>query len=1151
MFNTKKIHWFFSQTLSILLTLTLIFSSMIGTINVSAVEKNNELIENTDYEISYPKLTRTNGELIAEKTSNGKGITDSIFFGKTPLGSGISDGKKINISSGNFPFMSDGYYYDCDISGVNFVDSTQNGKGIYANGYDPDTMTYDQEPDTYVSLTYGLDAVYDFDEFWFFGDSVGEIADKDFNLQTGVYELYASDELDNLYDSNSKILTYVNRKNQGCQKIVFNTKPSGRFFGVKIIEGVTRLENDGAWARQYSYCRIPEIALFGSQSANQSEGNMEMQNIKFTDVKITDDFWSGRQKQSLMVGIEACANNLKSSIGNFENDAKVVAGDDYTKYEMQSNFAADSDVYKLIEGMAYAYANYKDSTNAEEKAAVEKISNYFNEWIPKIAAAQFEDGYLNSLFTLHNGYGGGAGGTSTGLTKADRFKILGWHEFYCAGHLYEAAIAVYNATSDTRLLEVSVKNFDLLYDIFITGNHTTYDPGEWTDPGHEEIELALIKLALVLENIEKYGKTYSDKCIEFSQMVMDKSRVVHEDSKGGEINESQLKTLPLNELTEAWGHCVRAFYRYTGMTDMNLYKKEMVYKNLETLWNNVETKTYVTGGIGNDRYTEGFASSYDLDNDHSYCETCSSMSNVFWNKSMNLLYGSSKYYDNIEKQLYNNVISGIGLEGDTFYYQNRLTNAGGVSRPTWYGTPCCPTNLMRFIQKMGEYIYTYDSNTLAVNLYIGNSANVKIGNNTIGINMTSSMPWDGNAAIILNPESNATFTLKLRMPSWAKGTNVLKINGVSEKITVNDDGYIAINREWKKGDKIELELPMSVELVDNSDKVSTNEGLIAVTRGPVTYAIEQIDNEEDYNNYCVNASSTFETVKTNSFIADNTYNTATLQLLKVNTQTLDDYYAGNGRRTTLTMIPFYAWANRGLTPMKVYVSSGQKDTRENHNLAYYAEASASFTYQFGQGSDKPSNMNDGVVDVNKRWTSWEGSYSDLATKPTVELDFKRDVILKGTQVYFFDDGGGTKLPDSVTIQYWNGSEYKDVEQLSAVTPIKDDYTNYSFKPIVTTKLRLKLEGNNHAMGIVEWGVTGAFWDRVMIGDFNGDKVIDIRDLVRAKSTLAGTAESVEMNSDLNWDGAINTNDLVLLRKYLLGATPGNVYILGDSYSTFE
>ena len=655
-----------------------------------------------------------------------------------------------------------------------------------------------------------------------------------------------------------------------------------------------------------------------------------MENVKFTDVRINDDFWSGRQKQSLIVGIEACADNLKDSIDNFVNDAKVIGGEDYKKYEMKSNFAADSDVYKLMEGMAYAVSNYKDSKKPEKTAAVKKIMEYLDDWTVKIGAAQYEDGYLNSLYTLKNSYGGGAGGTETGLTSGDRFKVLPWHEFYCAGHLYEAAIAIYNATGDRRMLDIAVKNFDLLYNVFIEKNNAEYNPGEWSEPGHEEIELALIKLAPVLESIPKYGKSYAVKCIEFSQMVMDTSRVIHGDSKGGEIEDGKLKRLPLRELTEAWGHCVRAFYRFTGMTDMNIYKKEMIFNNLETLWKNVETKTYITGGIGNDRYTEGFPASYDLDNEHSYCETCSSISNVFWNKSMNLLYGDSKYYDNIEKQLYNNVISGIGLNGDTFYYQNRLTNAGGVSRPSWYGTPCCPTNLMRLIQKLGEYIYTYDESNLTVNTYIGNNADIRLGGNRLGIEMTSEFPWEGRAALYLKLENSVEFSIKFRKPLWATSENSLKINGNPAEANIGTDGYITIKQIWNDGDKIELEFPMSVKIIDNSDKVVTNKGMAAVTRGPLTYAVEQIDNSEDYNDYCIPDSTVFKTVWTDKFIQDNTYKTASLQLLEAKAQTLEDYYAKNGKTTKLTMIPFYAWANRGLTPMKVYMSNGGKDTRTDN-----------------------------------------------------------------------------------------------------------------------------------------------------------------------------------------------------------------------------
>ena len=280
---------------------------------------------------------------------------------------------------------------------------------------------------------------------------------------------------------------------------------------------------------------------------------------------------------------------------------------------------------------------------------------------------------------------------------------------------------------------------------------------------------------------------------------------------------------------------------------------------------------------------------------------------------MHLKDGQTKYYDNIEKQLYNNILSGIGFDGWHFYYQNRLINVGDVSRPTWYGTPCCPTNLMRLIQKLGSYIYTTKDNAVSVNLYIGNDATVNLNGTKIGMKMTSTMPWEGNAELALSLDEAKNFTLRLRMPKWATGRNTLLINGETYAVTPDSDGYVSVTRDWSNGDTVKLTMPMSAKIVDDSELITTNKGTVAVTRGPITYAVEAIDNGDAFNNACINKNTTFTTNMVYDFGTANDYGTA-----------------------TLNMIPFYAWANRGLTPMKVYVPDGLTDPYEGKDLAQAA-----------------------------------------------------------------------------------------------------------------------------------------------------------------------------------------------------------------------
>ncbi len=1010
--------------------------------------------------VTYSTPTMSSTEKIADKTADGKGITENLLFNKQPSVIAVREGQSgITINYANLGKINDGYYNNtatdsCDIDGLPFIKSYDEATGTYTyyNGYDPETMTYNENPDTYLTLTYKLNKTFDLTDFWFYSES-SCMDGGAHNLRTGVYEMYAANTAAELYNAENKILTYVNTNNSYCQKFRFDGTHSGKYIGIKIIEGVTKL-NTGNW--KYSYCRLPEIALFGEASAVQPDGITTSSEVSFENVQIKDDFWTGRQDQSLEVGIEACANNLKTSIQNFEYAGLVAAdGDlsDYKNYTFSSNFAADSDVYKLMEGMAYAITNYKDSTDDGHKAAVQKIRDYFENWIPKIVSAQGADGYIDTLYTLKN---------YLNLTPDGRFKNKDWHELYCAGHLYEAAIAIYNATGDRRLLDVSVKNMELLYEAFYLKDTTHYTVGYDVD-FHEEVELALIKLAATLYNMEDYGKDYAKKCITLSQFYLDRNMKI---ANNAVKNTAQYK--PVSELTEAWGHCVRAFYLYTAMTDMCIYSGDALYTNLETLWENVETKTYITGGMGHDDYTEGFADSYDLANNKSYCETCSSISNVFWNKSMHLKDGQTKYYDNIEKQLYNNILSGIGFDGWHFYYQNRLINVGDVSRPTWYGTPCCPTNLMRLIQKLGSYIYTTKDNAVSVNLYIGNDATVNLNGTKIGMKMTSTMPWEGNAELALSLDEAKNFTLRLRMPKWATGRNTLLINGETYAVTPDSDGYVSVTRDWSNGDTVKLTMPMSAKIVDDSELITTNKGTVAVTRGPITYAVEAIDNGDAFNNACINKNTTFTTNMVYDFGTANDYGTQKLQMLIASTQTVSESLAGADGTATLNMIPFYAWANRGLTPMKVYVQDGLTDPYEGKDLAQAATVTASYTHM----GDSASNINDGVINTAKRWSSWNSSYDEGVRNPVLTMTFPKYASLTGTDIYYYDDNGGCRVPDSIEIQYWNGTAWTDVSMASTPTPSTTDFTSYIFEEVTTDKLRIKLHHASRALGIVEWKVTG-------------------------------------------------------------------------------
>lgn len=1058
------------------------------------------------YTVDTSTPQKDGANMIADKTSSGQSIQENLLFGKTPFLAGKQNGKATSLDNGNLHRVTDGYYYansseSCDISGINFVtepytygDTNNITGGKYVNGWDPETRTYNKDAvDTYATLSYSLDDVYDITDFWMFSDNN--------NLQTGVYEVYTSLERASLYNEENLKYTYINTADDGwAQKVHFNKTSAAKYIGVKVIMGVTKT----TWETPWSYMRIIEIAAFGNKSEVTTSARNFIETVDFSNIEIADSFWSGRQDQTLLVSFEHAAKQFESvgAIKNFKTAGRIYAdalsqvGNDATEAEvlarvkeMQTdtvtypkyggNFASDSDVYKVMEGMAYAIENYKDSTDPEIQAGVAKIKSYLEEWTDLIVSAQGRDGYLNTIFTIYET----PFSWVDDLTPTGRFQNRGMHELYCLGHLYEAAVAIYNATGDTKLLEASIKSLDMLYSVFYLKNHETYN-ATYNAPGHEEIELALVKLAATVYDMEAYGPDYAKKCIILAQYYLDKNQKQH----GSDINGNTPVYLPVSDITEAWGHCVRAFYLYTGMAELSIAKGELLYSNLETLWENVETKTYVTGGIGHRSYIEGLPESYELPNDEelAYCETCASISNVFWNKSMFKIFGESKYFDNIEKQLYNNVLSGVGLDGISFNYTNNLETIEGYLRTSWKGTPCCPTNLVRLINKLSEYIYATDkeTNTAYVNLYIGSKGSFNLGDTAIGVNMTSSMPWEGNASLTLSLEEAKEFTLKLRLPSWAVGENSLTINGEAYSATAGEDGYVAITRTWNPGDVIAIDFPMSVQFVRNGDVIPTNKGLVAITRGPITYCVEQKDSATTLDLICINEeTSNFSTEFVTNFVSDNTYKTAELQVLKVTSKKISDYQSGKDTTISFRMIPYLAWSNRGADAMKVYLKDGSElhdSWDSNKTIAGNATPSATATHPYSP----ESKLNDGDRAYGSRWSSWlNEAYQQESRAPTITYDFVNNFVkLTSTDIYFYTDGGGCLLPETVDIEYWNGTAWVDVTLTNTPEMVfQSAYSNgasqvylgtYNFNAIVTNKIRVNLYHSTRAHAITEWELTG-------------------------------------------------------------------------------
>jgi len=434
-------------------------------------------------------------------------------------------------------------------------------------------------------------------------------------------------------------------------------------------------------------------------------------------------------------------------------------------------------------------------------------------------------------------------------------------------------------------------------------------------PGHQIIETGLIQL---------YQITNKEAYLTLSKYFLDNRGNPENHELFGPYSQDHISVVDQDEVV---GHAVRAVYMYAAMTDIAAIKKDTSYeKAVNKLWENmVYKKMYITGGIGSRHDGEAFGENYELPNLTAYNETCAAIGSVYWNHRLHNLYGNSKYFDVIERTLYNGLISGLSLDGEKFFYPNALEsdgvytfNRGECTRQSWFDCSCCPTNLIRFIPSIPGLMYSKSKNTVYVNLYASNEALVAIENNSIDFSQKTDYPWNGKVSITVNPQKNAEFTIKLRVPGWAinqvlpgdlysyatKSTskNSVTVNGESFE-NIGDDGFIAITRNWKKNDKIELDFPMEVKEVLTNEIVLENKGNIALEYGPIVYAVEEIDNKNGYDKIVIFDTDVFEVKKEANLLGG--VNTINNEKLKA--------------------VPYYAWSNRGVGKMKVWIQEKSKN----------------------------------------------------------------------------------------------------------------------------------------------------------------------------------------------------------------------------------
>lgn len=615
--------------------------------------------------------------------------------------------------------------------------------------------------------------------------------------------------------------------------------------------------------------------------------------VPFTSVHVTDGFWGQRLDASRNVTIPLAFSKCEES-GRYQNFVNAAHPSD-TIHVGGFSFD-DTDVYKTIEGASYLMQTYPDPA----------LDRYIDSLLVIVAAAQEPDGYLYTARTMNPRHPH----EWAGAERWEAVEVLS-HEFYNLGHMVEGAIAHYQATGKRNFLDIAIRYADCVCDAIGDG------PGQVARvPGHQIAEMALAKLYLV---------TGDKKYLDQAKYFLDKRGHTSRTDAYSQAHK------PVIEQDEAVGHAVRAAYMYAGMADVAALTGDSAYiAAIDKIWDNiVNKKLYITGGIGATSNGEAFGADYELPNMTAYCETCAAIGNVYVNHRLFLLHGDSKYYDVLERTLYNGLISGVSLDGGAFFYPNPLASEGQHQRQPWFGCACCPSNISRFIPSLPGYVYAVKDRNVNVNLFMSNSAQLDVDGKELALSQTANYPWDGDIALNIDKNKAGQFTLKIRIPGWVNNSPVpgdlyAYVDGKqpSYSISVNgspadghiEQGYYCIDRKWKKGDKVDIHFDMEPRVIEANSHVEADRGRVAIERGPLVYCAEWPDNNFDIHSVLLNQSPRFRVTERPDLLYGIYTIDTEAQALRYNDQgklVADD--------VTLTLIPYYAWNHRGPGNMAVWL----------------------------------------------------------------------------------------------------------------------------------------------------------------------------------------------------------------------------------------
>ena len=776
--------------------------------------------------------------------------------------------------------------------------------------------------------------------------------------------------------------------------------------------------------------------------------------VPFTKVKVTDSFWGQRLKASRDVTIPLAFSKCEET-GRYTNFEK--AANPSGSYEVKGYSFDDTDVYKTIEGASYSLQTYPNK----------KLVHYIDSVLDIVAKAQEKDGYLYTSRTMNPKHPHEWAGDKR-WSKVEDLS----HEFYNLGHMVEGAVAHFQATGSRKFLDIACRYADCVCREIGT------KPGQvCVVPGHQIAEMALCKL---------YVLTGEQRCLDQAKFFLDyrgKTTIKTEYSQSHK---------PVVEQDEAVGHAVRAAYMYAGMADVAALTGDKSYINaIDNIWNNiVEKKLYITGGIGATNNGEAFGKNYELPNMSAYCETCAAIGNVYVNYRLFLLHGESKYYDVLERSLYNGLISGVSLDGGGFFYPNPLESMGQHQRQPWFGCACCPSNIARFIPSLPGYVYAVNKRDVYVNLFMSNTSQLSVAGKGITLEQQTQYPWDGDIAIKVAANKAGQWAMKVRIPGWVRNEVVpsnlyeftdnlrpqynITVNGNAVNGKLTDDGYFTIDRKWKKGDVVRVHFDMDPRTVRANNNVEADRGFVAIERGPLVYCAEWPDNDFDIMGALVNQSPKMTVEDGTLHAKDKKVADYYIKVIKTDAQLLS--FDKQGRLNTedvkLSLIPYYAWCHRGSGKMRVWLSQDLSSSRPEQpaTLASLSKVTASTP------AASLSAVNDRLVpkDGTDRSMPYYHWWPKQGVTEWIAYEFPEASTVQSSTVYWYDDGpwGGCRVPKAWRIFFKNDNgEWQSVSGADKYPTTKGTACTVNFEPVKTKAIKIEIDlPSENSAGLFEWSV---------------------------------------------------------------------------------